>query len=228
MPTRRWVAGGVLGAAVGGAAYWRRALTFHGAIAAAVVGWITFARGGPPAAGALLGFFTSSSVLSRLGQRRKQDLPQAQAKGARRDAWQVLANGGIATLCITYGQSQAFIGALAVAAADTWATELGLLARHPPRLITTLRTVTAGTSGGVTPEGLAASLAGALVVGATWTICGGCRRAARTAAAAGLAGSLVDSLLGATLQATYACPTCGLRTEEPVHRRCGRPTRLEH
>jgi uncharacterized protein (TIGR00297 family) len=228
MPTRRWVAGGVLGVAVASAAYWRRALTLDGAVAAAIIGWITFARGGPPAVGALLGFFTSSSLLSRVGERRKQHLPLAQAKGARRDAWQVLANGGVATLCLTCGQSQAFLGALAAAAADTWGTELGLLARQPPRLITTLRTVSAGTSGGITPEGLTASLAGALVVAATWTISGGRRRGLRSAAAAGLAGSLVDSLLGATVQAAYACPTCGLQTEEPVHRRCGSHTHLEH
>ena len=38
----------------------------------------------------------------------------------------------------------------------------------------------------------------------------------------------VDSLLGATLQATYTCSTCQLQTEEPVHRRCGSQTHLEH
>jgi len=218
---------GLVGAAVAGIAYWWRALTPDGALAAAGVGGITFARGGLPAAGALLGFFTSSSALSRVGERRKRAMPLAQAKGARRDARQVLANGGVAALCIVAGQPQAFVGALAAAAADTWATELGLLARHPPRLITTLRTVAAGTSGGVTPEGLAASLTGALVVGGAWVVCGGRRRGMRTAAAAGLAGSLVDSFVGAAFQASYACPTCGLETEEPLHRTCGSRTLLK-
>ncbi len=36
-----------------------------------------------------------------------------------------------------------------------------------------------------------------------------------------MAGSLFDSLLGATVQATYYCPQCGKETERPIHR-CGR------
>jgi uncharacterized protein (TIGR00297 family) len=201
-------------------AYWRRALTADGAAAAAVVGCITFARGGRSGAGGLLVFFGSSTLLSRLGERRKQALPLAQAKGARRDAWQVLANGGVATVAIGLGQPYAATGALAAAAADTWATELGLLARRPPRLLTTLRSVAPGTSGGITPEGLLASVGGAVVVGASVAALGGDWRIVRSAAFSGMAGALVDSLLGATLQAVYRCPTCEVLTEVPVHPRC--------
>jgi uncharacterized membrane protein len=44
------------------------------------------------------------------------------------------------------------------------------------------------------------------------------------AMAAGLAGSLVDSLLGATIQGVYYCPSCEKETERhPVHV-CGTPT----
>jgi uncharacterized protein (TIGR00297 family) len=218
---RAWLIGAVLGAAVAALAYWRRALTADGAIAAAVVGCITFARGGRSGAAALLVFFGGSTALSRLGERRKQGLALAQAKGARRDAWQVLANGGAATLAICLGRPHAATGALAAAAADTWATELGLLARRPPRLITTLRAVAPGTSGGITPEGLLASIGGAVVVGATVAALDGDRRMVRSAAFSGMAGALVDSLLGATLQAVYWCPHCEALTEAPVHSRCG-------
>lgn len=196
---------------------------------AAIVGCIVHARGGAPATGALLAFFASSSALSRLGETRKSRAPLAQAKGARRDLWQVLANGGVATLSIGLGRSRAgggFVGALAAASADTWATELGLLARRQPRLITTLRPVAAGTSGGVTPEGVAASVGGGLLVGVTWCLLGGGRQGVRIALLAGLVGSLVDSLLGATVQALYRCLTCGVVTEEAVHRRCAQRTEL--
>jgi uncharacterized protein (TIGR00297 family) len=217
----------LLGSAVAATAYWRRALTWDGAVGAAIVGCVVFARGGSPAAGALLAFFGSSTALSRLGETRKQRAPLAQAKGGRRDVWQVLANGGVAALSIAPGRhwaGAACVGALGAAAADTWATELGLLSNRQPRLITTLRPVVAGTSGGVTPEGLAASVGGALLVGSTWTILGGGRQGVPIALLAGLGGSLVDSMLGATLQALYRCPTCRALTEGPVHQPCGQPT----
>jgi uncharacterized protein (TIGR00297 family) len=224
---RGWVIGAVLGAAVAGLAYWRRTLSADGAIAAALMGCVTFARGGIPGAGALLVFFGSSTILSRLGEQRKQALPLAQAKGAKRDAWQVLANGGVATLAFGIGRRDAAVGALAAAAADTWATELGLLARQRPRLITTLRAVAPGTSGGITPEGLLASLGGAMTVGAATAALAGDRRLLRGAALSGMAGALVDSLLGATLQAIYVCPRCELLTEVPVHPRCGTQATLQ-
>ncbi len=217
----------LLGGGVGFAAYRRGALTLDGALGAAVVGCVVFARGGIPAAGALLAFFGSSTALSRLGMARKEKAPLAQAKGARRDVWQVLANGGVATVSIGLGGRDGFIGALAAAGADTWATELGLLSKRQPRLITTLRPVDAGTSGGVTPEGLVASLGGALVVGLTWAVLGGGWRGLPVALLAGLGGSLADSLLGATVQALYRCPICGALTEAEVHRPCGQSNELE-
>lgn len=198
---RRWLLAGSLGVTVAGAAYRARALTLDGAIAAAAVGCIVFGRGGVAAAAALLAFFGSSSGLSRIGRDAKQTLELAEAKGAQRDAWQVLANGGVATFAIVLGQRGAFLGAVAAAAADTWATELGLLARQPPRLITTLRPVPRGMSGGITLEGLLASFGGALVVGVTCRLFGGRRSAPIVATVAGMVGSLFDSVLGATLQA---------------------------
>ena len=222
----RLLAAAVLGGGVAAVAYWRRALTIDGAMAATVVGGLVFVRGGLSAAASLLAFFGSSSALSRLGQSRKAAGPLAQAKGARRDAWQVLANGGVATACIAIGKRAAFVGSLAAAGADTWATELGMLAGRQPRLITTLRPVAAGTSGGITPEGLAASLGGALVVGLAWWLAGGRGAGVRVALVAGASGSLVDSVLGATLQALYRCQACGAATEEPRHTRCAQPAGL--
>lgn len=233
---RPWLGGALLGSTVAWLAYRKSALSPGGALAAAAVGSVAFARGGLPAAAALLAFFTSSSALSRLDQRRKEQQPLAQAKGGRRDAWQVAANGGVATVSLLLGGRRgraACVGALAAAAADTWATEVGLTARRQPRLITTLRPVAAGTSGGVTVEGLLASAGGASVVGLAWTG-SSLMRSTRSAPglslkrilAAGMVGSLVDSFIGATLQALYWCEECGQATEEEVHRRCGRPAQL--
>jgi uncharacterized protein (TIGR00297 family) len=212
---------GVIAAGVARLAYARGSLTGDGALAAAAVGTLTFGRGGLPPAAALLAFFTSSSALSRVAERRKRELPLAQAKGARRDGWQVFANGGVAVVCLLLGRGEGLLGALSAAAADTWATELGVLTRRAPRLITTLRPVPAGTSGGVTPEGLLASVGGALVVGLSQLPFGFGLRTLRTAVLAGVGGSVVDSLLGATLQAVYFCGECKVLTEEQRHTRCG-------
>jgi uncharacterized protein (TIGR00297 family) len=223
---RQWLLAAALGGAFGLIAYQRRTLTTDGAVAAAVVGGVVFARGGLPASAALLAFFGSSSALSKLGERRKQQLPLAQAKGSRRDVWQVLANGGVATLCVGLGNPAGFVGAIAAAGADTWATEVGLLATSPPRLITTLQVVEPGTSGGITLEGLAASAGGAVCVGLAWSLLGGGWRGLPSAVMAGMCGSLIDSWLGATFQALYHCPTCGVMTEESVHAACGTSTQL--
>ena len=226
----RWMVAGLLGGGVAWVAYARRALTLDGAVGAAILGCVVFARGGLPAAGALLAFFGSSSGLSRWGEQHKQGSALAQAKGARRDLWQVLANGGFAALSIGLGGrargSGGFLGALAAASADTWATELGMLAHSAPRLITTLAPVEAGTSGGVTPQGLAASLGGAACVGLSWSVLGGGWRALPTALVAGTLGAVFDSLVGATVQALYRCPTCEMLTEAAVHPRCGQRTSL--
>jgi uncharacterized membrane protein len=126
---------------------------------------------------------------------------------------------------------------MATVNADTWATELGVLSRVPPHLITTRQPVPPGTSGGVTRLGTWASLAGALLIGAAATLLvqvesllngdgWGVRAIAYPllAVAGGLAGSLVDSLMGATIQCIYYCDRCGQETESAIHR-CGQPAR---
>ncbi|KPV72996.1 uncharacterized protein RHOBADRAFT_55242 [Rhodotorula graminis WP1] len=103
---------------------------------------------------------------------------------------------------------------------DTFASELGILSRSPPYLLTTLRPCPRGTNGGVSPWGTLVSLLGGLLVGviavgslaaqgqagacamdgARWAWAG---EILLVAGAAGLGGSLLDSFLGATLQPTY-------------------------
>lgn len=218
-----------LGGLVAGLGWRRAALSGNGALAATAVGASTFGFGGFSAGLSLIAFFVTGSALSR----RKAvpgELPSA--KGHRRDAVQVLANGGIAAVALAasaagwHAGRAAALGALAAAAADTWASEIGVRSPSPPRSIVTGRVVPPGASGGITLLGWGAAAAGALLVGATWAGASGCRPSwLGLALTAGLTGSLADSLAGATIQAGYRCDTCGQLSEVPgVH--CGQPRRL--
>jgi uncharacterized protein (TIGR00297 family) len=179
----------------------------------------------------LILFFVSSSALSRFGGARKRAIAAAFAKGSRRDLGQVLANGGMAAgLAVLFGLTgknlwlAGVMGALAAVNADTWATELGVLAWSRPRLITTGSPVEPGTSGGVTLEGTLAAAGGSALIGVVGGLMGGGWGLAGAAFVGGVGGAVFDSLLGATVQAMFYCPTCGRETERhPVHG-CGTAT----
>ena len=224
-------------------AYFTRSLGKSGTLAACLLGTVIFGLGGVPWAVLLLAFFISSSLLSRFSKNRKAALNEKFSKGSQRDFGQVAANGGIAGLCVLlsllFPQSSlpwfAFAATLAAVNADTWATELGVLGREQPCLITTGVPVEKGTSGGVSWFGTLFAALGAVFIALPAVLLwpGGMLTHGPMAALlwffgitlAGLAGSLVDSLLGATLQAIYYCPACEKETErDPLHS-CSTPTR---
>jgi uncharacterized protein (TIGR00297 family) len=217
-------------------AYRARSLDRSGAYAAFVVGTVIFGLGGWGWAILLLTFFITSSGLSRAFKERKREANEKYAKGGQRDAGQVFGNGGIATLfaALHFFFPEAswpwlgFAASLAAVNADTWATELGVLNPTAPRLITDLRKIVEkGTSGGVSWVGTLASLAGAGIIGleaallnpdgVNWVFF-------VLVTVAGLVGSLFDSLLGATVQAIYFCPTCQKETERNPTHSCGTET----
>ena len=208
--------GFVLAAAVAALAYRVRALTRSGACAAWAVGTVVFGIGGWLAAGALLTFFGTSSALSRW--RRKQKEALGYEKGGRRDAGQVLANGGVASACLLLTLVGVkvgfllFLAALAAANADTWATEIGSALGGLPVDLRTGRRAEAGTSGAVSLPGTLAALAGATLLG----LFAGSVKAFALVTLAGFAGALCDSLRGATVQAQWRDPAKPRRwTEQP-------------
>jgi len=217
-------------------AYRARSLDRSGAYAAFIVGAVIFGLGGWGWAILLLTFFITSSALSRAFKDRKREANEKYAKGGQRDAGQVFGNGAIpalfAALHVFFPEAAwpwlGFAASLAAVNADTWATELGVLSPTAPRLITDLRKVVEkGTSGGVSWVGTLASLAGAGVIGLlaalfsptgiNWTYF-------LWVTVAGLLGALFDSLLGATAQAIYYCPSCRKETERNPRHSCGAET----
>jgi uncharacterized protein (TIGR00297 family) len=152
----------------------------------------------------------------------------AERRGPRRMARQVLANGGVAAAAALVGSWSAAAGAIAAATADTWATEIGAFSPFPPRLITSGRAVTRGTSGGITALGTLGGVAGALLIAGLASALGGGDAAPGTLAViaiAGVAGMLADSLLGASAQGRFECPACDARFERGTTV-CHEPVRL--
>jgi uncharacterized protein (TIGR00297 family) len=221
-------AGAALAAIVALAAARARALTRSGALAAFAVGTIVFGTQAWTGAAVLFAFFLPSVLLSRLGQARKCELQDAGKQGPR-DAWQVLANGGVAALCALLAPhgggrfAAAFAGAFAAASADTWGTEIGTLARSRAVSILTLRPIPTGLSGGVTLVGSLATLCGAALVAAVAAMTGVASFV--SVAASGVAGALLDSILGASAQALRFCPACARECETNPHH-CGTATSL--
>jgi uncharacterized membrane protein len=159
-------------------------LTVGGALAALATGVGVTIGAGWPGLGCLFAFFLSSTLLT--------------PGGGRRNALQVAANGGVATVAAFLSHVNpigriAFAGALAAAAADTWSTEIGGHSSHAPRLITSGHRVERGTSGGATWLGTAGGAAGAAFVAGVATVLGVVGpRSLVAVAVAGIAGGIAD------------------------------------
>lgn len=196
-------------------------LTASGAIGTFLFGSNVFSMGGLAWTIPVLTFFILSSVLSKIGRERKKKFDLIFEKSSQRDAGQVVANGGVAwILMIWYSITNdpvifiAYLGTLAAAQADTWATEIGTMIRNPkPRSILNFKPVPAGTSGGITVTGTTGGFVGALLICVSaWAIVPdqmfsvGILQSFLIVGLAGLGGSLVDSFFGATVQAMYYDP----------------------
>ena len=224
----RLFAGALLAAPIAHLGYRRGALDRGGALASTAVGMLVFAGGGLAWSLPMIGFFGSASILTRMRSIRQRAGYRAKPDQTARTARQVAANGGVDALLGLFQLcaprtpcTVPYLGAVAAAAADTWATEVGGLSPGQPRSFRTGRHVPHGTSGAVTLLGTVAMVAGAGLVALL---------APRTAPRwsvllAGCTGALLDTLLGATLQARYRCERCGCLVEDPKHGCPGRVRR---
>lgn len=227
----RTTAAAVLSCAVAGVAWRKQRLSGSGAAAAVVCG--TLSSAGDWRFGViLLGYFLAATIASTLARPEcMQDVAGMVAKGDRRDAVQVVANGGIYCILAVLGGiagEPVFVagalGALAASSSDSWATAFGTRFGGRPRLITTGAQVLRGQSGGVTLAGVVGAIAGSGTVAGLAVMLTFPRGLALASVVAGVIGSSADSLLGATLQERRWCDRCDQPTERHFHV-CGNATR---
>jgi uncharacterized protein (TIGR00297 family) len=156
--------------------YFTRSVNFSGALGGFILGAILILGAGWPLYVTLLAFFILGTLTTRLGYRKKAAKGLAQEEGGARGFSHAFSNVGVAAICAVAVSRLArteggellplFMGmaALATAAADTTASEIGQLAGRRAFLPLTLRRVPVGTEGAVSIEGTVAGLVAGFIV----------------------------------------------------------------
>jgi len=184
-----------------------RGVNRSGALAGGAACFLLFAGAGPAAFATLGALFLMTWVATRLGYRDKLALGLAERRDGR-SVGQVLANLAVPALASVVFSATgnrvwlvATVAALAEAATDTVASEVGQWRGPDAWLITTGERVRAGTDGGITIPGSIAGLVAGLAIASVATV-GGMIVPGQLwiPVAAGFAGMLIDSVLGATVQ----------------------------
>ena len=196
---------------IGLIAYWKRQLNLSGVVAAVVMGAAATVMGGFTSLSLYLFFLISAAVIGKLSKRIR-GLERIHKKGGRRDAVQVLANGGaaLAAMLIHAFDSSpvylaVFTACLAEACSDTWASEIGVLSKNEPVSILTFTKVPKGLSGGVSLLGTCSAMLSSILYGIFAFSCydGINLSLVMVVIFSSFAGVMADSVLGATLQAHF-------------------------
>jgi uncharacterized protein (TIGR00297 family) len=164
----------------------------------------------------LLGFLSAGSAATKWRLEEKLAKGFAESEDGHREWSNVVANGGvpgvIAIFAFYYGAWDTLLpvygAAIAVAAADTFASEFGCVDPRV-RMITTMKKCEPGLNGGWSPNGQLAAFIGALLIAIlTWALGWYLQGGSTTGALqfiglvtlVGWIGCQIDSLLGATLE----------------------------
>ena len=205
------------------AVYKSKTLTKNGGLIALLFGISTLSN--YPIVGVqLLSFFYLGKLVTKIGKSQKMKIEDDFQE--KRDGYQVMANGFLPFAACAYyyfvhGSNQPVdrklliftLSSFSACLGDTFSSELGILSKEKPRLITNLsRIVPRGTNGGVTKSGTLASILGGLCLSLlTWIFLDLIFRdndeisinfgeILWIGSFSGFLGSVIDSLLGAVFE----------------------------
>ena len=204
-------------------AYTKESLNFSGFLGAVIFGTMLYFFGTFIVWSALIVFFISSSILTKLHE--KTDKNYSQGRGIK----SVISNALIATICsILYYFIQeplylvASIASIAASNADTWASEIGILSKGKTYYITNFKIAPKGVSGAISLLGILSSLLGALFISITFVLLyrmvtpltiNNMLSYGFIVTLSGFLGCQIDSLLGALVQAKYKNIQTGMIAE---------------
>jgi len=194
-------------------AYAKHSLVLSGLIASVILGTIIYAFGGIVLYSLLIAFFISSSLLTKLHERKVDD------SSSGRNYLQVISNGLVAAAfsILFYLLNMEFLliaaaAAIATSNSDTWASEIGILSKGKTRSVTNFKEVSKGVSGAISGLGTLASVLGALFIGVLFALVSSITTVvlfqtvlfyAAIISISGVLGCFVDSYLGSLVQAKY-------------------------
>jgi uncharacterized protein (TIGR00297 family) len=199
-------------------AFYKEVLTWDGSVAAFAVGMVIGIFGDVMWLVLLLLFLVTSFAATKYKFSLKKELGVQEGERGERRGTNVLANGAAPSAVAVLAFLQwdvlpreltgvAFISAISVAAADTLASEIGVLSEKT-YLMGTFKPVSAGTNGGVSVLGeVSAALAAVFTAALGWAVLvpwSGTMPITPLAivvpAVVGFVGCQIDSVFGATLE----------------------------
>ena len=219
-----WLVAFVVNAVLIGLAQRLPLLTPAGWCHAAVLGTVLWGCLGVRGWLAVVAYLLLGSLVTRLGYRHKRQQGLAEARGGRRgpeNVWGSAATGMVLAMLTALAPPAwqtplllAFVASFAAKLADTAGSEIGKRWGRHTWLITSLRSVPAGTEGAISLEGTVASLAGSASMALLGLLLGLLPGpgAGLLVGLVGFVATLLESLIGATAQAR-----CGWLSNEMVN-----------